>query len=144
MKLLYVTSLSGKRINGFMRSAILAAHNVRLDFCMACNMEGADKIGYAQDCFEYGINVKHIPFERNPLSIKNKTAYDQLLQYMQEKQFDIVHCNTPIGGILGRLCAKRTGSTWISLLEGCSTEKLVVILPSGENVGSLHRCSDYN
>lgn len=111
MKLLYITSLSGKRINGFMRSAILAARSAGIDFYMACNMDGADKVGYQQDCLNYGITVKHIPFERNPLSMKNKAACDALLQFMQENQFDMVHCNTPIGGLLGRLCAKNVGIT---------------------------------
>ena len=50
MKLLYITSLSGKRINGFMRSALVAAKKVGLDVTMACNMDMADKEGYAQDC----------------------------------------------------------------------------------------------
>ncbi len=109
MKLLYITSLSGKRINGFMRSAIYAAKNVGLEFCMVCNMDGADKEGYAQDCVDYGISVKHIPFERNPLSSKNKAAYKELLQYMRDCNFDIVHCNTPVGGLLGRLAARKAG-----------------------------------
>ena len=39
MKLLYVTSLSGRRINGFMHSAILAAKELGIDFTMACNMD---------------------------------------------------------------------------------------------------------
>ena len=49
MKLLYITSLSGKRVNGFMRSAILAATELGIDFTMACNMDEADKLGYAAD-----------------------------------------------------------------------------------------------
>lgn len=55
MKLLYVTSLSGRRINGFMHSAILAAKELGIDFTMACNMDGADKEGYEEDCKTYGI-----------------------------------------------------------------------------------------
>lgn len=78
MKLLYITSLSGKRINGFMRSAILAAKELNIDFTMACNMDMADKDGYKQDCEIYGIKVIHVDFDRNPLSKKNVVAYKQL------------------------------------------------------------------
>lgn len=46
--MLYVTSLSGKRINGFVRSAILAAKELGIDFTMACNMDDADKEGYEE------------------------------------------------------------------------------------------------
>ena len=107
MRLLYITSLSGRRLNGFMRSAILAARQLNIDFTMACNTDGADAEGYAADCAEYGIKLEHIDFARNPLSLQNKKAYRQLLSIMQKGKFDAVHCNTPIGGVLGRLCAKR-------------------------------------
>lgn len=78
MKLLYVTSLSGKRINGFMRSAILAAKELGIDFTMACNMDDADKEGYEEDCKTYGIKTIHVDFARNPLSKKNIIAHKQL------------------------------------------------------------------
>lgn len=107
MRLLYVTSLSGKRINGFMRSAIIAAKQLGIDFTMACNTDMADKDGYREDCQEYGIEVKHVDFNRNPLSLKNRKAKEQLLKIIKVGNYDIVHCNTPIGGILGRLCAHK-------------------------------------
>lgn len=107
MKLLYITGLSGKRINGFMRSAILAARELDIEFTMACNTNSADKEGYAADCAEYGIKLKHIDFSRNPLSMQNKKAYAQLLALMEKEKFDAIHCNTPIGGVLGRICAKK-------------------------------------
>lgn len=107
MKLLYITSLSGFRVNGFMRSAIVAARSLGIDFTMACNMDNADKELYKEDCQEYGIKVVHVDFARNPLSTKNVLAKKQLLELMNSERFDVVHCNTPIGGVLGRICAKK-------------------------------------
>lgn len=107
MKMLYITSLSGKRINGFMRSAIIAATALGIDFTMACNMDMADKEGYKEDCQKYGIKVKHINFDRNPLAKINWNARCELLDLMEKEKFDLVHCNTPIGGVLGRICAKK-------------------------------------
>ena len=107
MKLLYITSLSGRRLNGFMRSAILAAQQLNIDFTMACNTDGADVEGYAADCVQYGINLVHIDFARQPLSMQNRKAYQQLIALMEKEEFDAVHCNTPVGGLLGRLCAKK-------------------------------------
>ncbi|MBQ3762481.1 MAG: glycosyltransferase family 4 protein [Clostridia bacterium] len=109
MKILYITSLSGRRINGFMRSAIIAAKQLGYEFVMACNTEGMDKDGYVADCEEYGITVKHIDFQRNPLDRRNLVAYKQLNALMCEDNYDVVHCNTPIGGLLGRLSAKKAG-----------------------------------
>lgn len=106
MKLLYITSLSGKRINSFMKSAVVAAKKCGVDFTMACNMDNADLELYEMDCKQYGIKVKHIDFNRNPVSIMNVKAYFQLLEYIREEKFDVVHCNTPVGGVLGRICSR--------------------------------------
>ena len=88
-----------------MRSAIVAAKKVGLDFTLACNMDGADKNAYRKDCEAYQIRSVNIGFNRNPLNPKNIIAFKQLNQLMREQHFDIVHCNTPIGGVLGRICA---------------------------------------
>lgn len=110
MNLLYITSLSGKRINSFMRSAIYAAKALNINFTICCNMNGADKELYKQDCEKYGIEAVHIDFDRNPLSsINYSEAKKQLNELMQKRRFDIIHCNTPMGGVLGRLCGKKYG-----------------------------------
>lgn len=46
-----------------------------------------------------------IPFERSPFSLKNLKAYFQLKKVINEGDYDIIHCNTPVGGILARLAA---------------------------------------
>lgn len=107
-KLLYITHFSGLRVNRFWLTSIAAAHELGYEFHLACNMRGADKEQFPKQCKEYGIVAHQIDFERSPLSTKNMTAYKQLVSLMKKEQFDIVHCNTPIGGLLGRLCAKKT------------------------------------
>ena len=109
MKILYVTSLSGRRINSFMRSAIIAAKQKGHEFTIASNMDGADKELYAADCETYGIRAVHIDFVRNPLSSRNVRAAKQLLCLMRNEHFDVVHCNTPVGGLIGRICAHIIG-----------------------------------
>lgn len=98
MKLLYVTSFSGRRVNGFMRSAIVAAKKIGFEFIMACNINSADKDLYYKDCNEYGIRVHHIDFQRNPINKNNLLAYHQLLHLIRDEQIDMIHCNTPVGG----------------------------------------------
>lgn len=52
-----------------------------------------------------------IPFERNPLSIDNIKAYKILKKIIDDEKFDIIECNTPVGGVLGRLAARHTRKT---------------------------------
>lgn len=54
-----------------------------------------------------GVTYTHIDFERSPFSFKNLTAYKQLKNVFNENHYDLVHCHTPMGGVLGRLAAKK-------------------------------------
>ena len=54
------------------------------------------------------IDVFHdIDFDRSPLSKKNIAAYKALKKLIDEGDYDVVHCNTPVVGILSRLAARR-------------------------------------
>lgn len=107
MKILYLTSLSGKRINSFMLSSILAANKSNYQFDIAFNMNEADIELLDEDCNKLGIKYYNICFQRNPLNIKNIVAYKQLNRIIKEGHYDVIHCNTVIAGILGRLCGKK-------------------------------------
>ena len=106
-KLLYITNLSGKRINRIWLSSIKAAKELGYEVHLACNMKEAEHPGWDQDCQDWGIFTHHIDFIRNPFDIRNTTARNQLLKLMNREKYDIVHCNTPVGGLIGRICAKK-------------------------------------
>ncbi len=106
-KYLYITNLSGKRINRIWLSAILAAKELGYEVHLACNMAEAEHPGWDQDCQNWGICPHNIDFIRNPFDLKNRKAKKQLIELMKKEEFDIIHCNTPIGGLLGRICAKK-------------------------------------
>ena len=49
----------------------------------------------------------NIPFERNPLKPGNLKAYKELKHIIDEGEYDIIHCHTPVGAMLTRLAAKQ-------------------------------------
>ncbi len=51
--------------------------------------------------------VYNIPFSRSPKSKDNVIAYRQLKHILNNEHYDIVHCNTPMGGIVTRLAARK-------------------------------------
>ena len=67
----------------------------------------ANYSNFNDDKSKYNVTMHHIDFERNPFNFKNIKAYKQLMKLMKEEKFDLVHCNTPIGGLLGRICARK-------------------------------------
>lgn len=50
--------------------------------------------------------VFNIPFSRSPASPANIKAYRMLKAVIDCGGYDVVHCNTPVGGVVGRLAAR--------------------------------------
>lgn len=58
------------------------------------------KLDFADEVFD-------IAFDRSPFGRSNIPAYRALKKLINEGNYDIVHCNTPVGGILTRMAAKK-------------------------------------
>ena len=63
----------------------------------------AEKNGLQIDFAE---KIYNLPFSRSPKSKDNYFAYKQLKKILDTGEYDIVHCNTPMGGIVTRLAAR--------------------------------------
>lgn len=55
---------------------------------------------------EYPDEVFNIPFQRSPFDKRNIDAYKEIKKILAENHYDVIHCNTPVGGIVGRLAAR--------------------------------------
>lgn len=55
---------------------------------------------------EYVDKFFNIPFRRSPISPKNAAAKKQLKKIIDEGNYDLIVCNTPVGGIVTRSAAK--------------------------------------
>lgn len=53
------------------------------------------------------VNKKHhLPIERTPFSVKNILAYKELKRIIESNHYKIIHCHTPMAGLLTRLAAR--------------------------------------
>ncbi len=53
------------------------------------------------------VNKKfNIPIHRSPFHSQNVSAYQKLKAIITENQYDVVHCHTPVGGVLSRLASR--------------------------------------
>ena len=60
------------------------------------------------------IKKYQVDFVRSPFRIlKNIRAYKQLKKIMKCEKYELVHCHTPMGGVLGRLAAKSANSPYV-------------------------------
>ena len=106
-KILFVSNIAGKKVGSFSIASIYASEKNNLDFHLASNFNASSLDERKKDEEKYGITLHHIDFARNPLHPQNLKAYQQLVKLMKNEQFDMVHCNTPVGGLIGRIVAKK-------------------------------------
>lgn len=81
---------------------VLHAHDCEVHVAAKDNL--AEKNGLKLDFVE---KVFDVPFARSPKSADNIKAYRQLKKIIDEGQYDIIHCNTPMGGIVTRLATRK-------------------------------------
>lgn len=49
----------------------------------------------------------NISIQRSPINVKNIVAFNELKKIIEENNYGIIHCHTPMGGVLGRLAARQ-------------------------------------
>lgn len=54
-----------------------------------------------------GVICHSIPFERSPLRLRNIQAYRSLAKLLAQQEFSMIHCHTPMGGVLARLAGRK-------------------------------------
>ncbi len=97
---------------------------------------------------EQNIQFVQIDFDsQNPLSKQNKKAYGQIKALLKEGAFDVVHCHTPIAGLLTRLAANKYRKRGVKVLYTThglafttwSSKKSRLVYRTMEKIGSK-RC----
>ena len=96
-KALIVASVYGF-IHHFERNDIKILQELGYEVTIASNFNN-----YKEELDNLNINLVHIPFQRNPFSLKNITAYKKLNEFLKKEKVDLIHCHTPIGGVVGRI-----------------------------------------
>ncbi len=81
---------------------ILHEHGCEVHVAARNNL--AEKNGLQLD---FADKVYDVPFSRSPASTDNIKAYRQLKTIIEDGHYSIIHCNTPMGGIVTRLAARK-------------------------------------
>ena len=105
-KILFISNISN-RISSFVTASISAAHSLNIDFYQTANWQSSTKEQIFANEQEYDIKIRSIPISRNPFAAANLTAYIELAELIKKEKIDYIHCNTPVGGLLGRLAGKK-------------------------------------
>ena len=102
MKILYVTTIGGTMnfFKTFIGELVKQGHKVDL----ACN----DTVSKPAEVYgEMGCEIYSISTSRSPYSKGNITAIKQLKKLVEENQYDIVHCHTPLAAMCTRIACRK-------------------------------------
>ena len=102
--------------------------NMGYEVQVACNFDDRSSLSdekvalLKEKLTAMGVKYHNIPFERQPIKPANLKAYRQLKNIIDSESFDLIHCHTPVGGILTRLAAiksrKKNGTKVIYTAHG--------------------------
>lgn len=104
------------KTGSFEGTAMYAAHEMGWKLYQGLNRQYADELkGVDYDITFYDQNIYRSIFDiRN--NLKGYRNLCKMLTYHPD--IEIIHCNTPIGGVIGRLCGKKFGKKVIYTVHG--------------------------
>ena len=115
-------------VDQFLLPSITLLQNMGYIVEVACNFEtgstcSKEKIENLKEKLStLGVKYYHIDFARNVLSLSQHIkAYKQVKQILTNDQYELMHCHSPIGGLISRLAcrkARKSGTTVIYTAHG--------------------------
>ena len=105
-KILFISNISNK-INLFAMSSIMAANKMGFSYHHVSNWSSASLSQIENEQKVHGIIIHNVGITRFPFSKSNYNAYRQIVDIIRRENIDYIHCNTPTGGVLGRLAGKK-------------------------------------
>lgn len=112
-KALIVTSVASM-VDQFLMPNVKLLQEMDYDVQVACNfIKGntcsEERIVLLKDKLsEWGVHYVQIGFDRNVMNFsENALAYKQVKQLLDGDTYDIIHCHSPIGGLITRLAARK-------------------------------------
>ena len=115
MKVL-LTATVQSHICQFHKPLVEVLHKHGCEVHVAARDNLAEKNGLKLDFVE---KVYDIPFARSPKSKDNIQAYKELKNIINKEKYDVIHCNTPMGGIVTRLAAKQARKQGTKVYYNC-------------------------
>ena len=109
-------SLEPVKTSSFEAPAMYAADQLGLKLYMGVNRDYAEQLKGV----DYNISFYNQHIYRNIFGIKDIIiGYKNLCNFLESHQdIGVIHCNTPIGGVLGRICGKKYNKKVIYTAHG--------------------------
>lgn len=110
MKALIIANYAG--FVGFLLNDIRTLQNMGYSVDFAANNNAIKGENHIKQLSDLGINFIQLDFDgKNPFSKGNIKAYKVLKQVLEKKKYELIHCHTPIVGLIARMAARKVRKT---------------------------------
>ncbi len=101
MKILYITTIGGTMVffKDFIKKLLDAGNTVDI----ACNVRESQVPAYYR---EWGCKVWPLSYTRTPFAAGNVIAIEKIRKLVKQRNYDIVHCHTPIAAFCTRVACR--------------------------------------
>lgn len=94
------------RLSSFSKIPVEAAQEMGYEVYVGVNAKYAREL----TCDHSEVKLRNVEIYRNPFNIKEVwKSYKNVRNILKEGGFEVIHCNTPLGGMLGRICGRKAG-----------------------------------
>lgn len=112
-KALVITSVASM-VDQFLMPSVKLLQERGYDVRVACNFINGntcsnERIAQLKEKLsEWGVRFVQIDFARNVMKIReNALAYKQIKKLLSSDAYDIIHCHSPVGGLITRMAARK-------------------------------------
>ncbi len=103
-KKVLLTATVQSHICQFHRPLVNVLHRYGYEVHVAARNNLEEKNGLKLDFVD---KIYEIPFARSPFRMNNIRAYHKLKKILASENYAFIHCNTPVGGVVTRLAARK-------------------------------------
>ena len=116
-KKILILATTGGFLNQFEMGNVRILEQLGYEIHYASNTYDQHYIFDQKKILDRGIQIHHVDIARSPYMFQNNwNAFWQLVEIVKKYHIQVIHCHTPVGGVLGRLVGRY-----------CRREKLRVI-----------------
>ncbi|GFI36194.1 putative glycosyltransferase EpsD [Lachnospiraceae bacterium] len=107
MKNILILTTTSDFLEKFEKSDVKILKDMGCHIHYAANTKEEQPLFSEKEVTSMGIRIHDLDIERSPYMLRNNVrALRQIIKIVREHDIDLIHCHTPVGGVLGRLAGR--------------------------------------
>ena len=138
-KVLIITTVSGF-LYKFEMDNVKILQDLGYEVHYAANRYVPNYIYDEEELVRRGVIFHHIDIAQSPFERKmNKKALGQIIDIIEKEDIKLIHCHTPVGGVLGRMAKKKCAAKGVKVIYTTARSTDVIITINSEDYSNARK-----